>query len=301
MPSFISRSFSAKKKKDSPKAPESAGNPVPSSSSSKFKVLPPKSASRPPSSSSAVDAGSSKMRGLLSRTPGPTRTGSRGGESSQTPASKPPPPPGGGANGDVDGGVVGSRVHNHPVSSGNIKPSQLPVPIRGTSPQRVNSPPIPQRGPSQANRPTSPFPPGRTRQQDYQQQLRRSTASPPIPSRGPSRGPSPYYGLHPSLQNHNQWPVSFNPIDNTENFNVVDFYSRQGTPILRNQSRNSIRAYPRSSSMTSEQGHSPEGLGDSAPPSPRSSKGPPLEPGESRRYGNIPTHQSSSLRNLTNR
>jgi len=221
------------------------------------------------------------MRGLLSRTPPATRTGSRAGENSQTAARKQLSP----SDGAVDGGVIGSRVHDRPVSPKNSKPSQLPVPIRGHSPQRVNSPPGPQRGPPQANRPTSPFPPSRTFQQDYQQQLRRSTASPSIPSRGPSRGPSPYHGPYPSLHIHNQWPTSFNPIDNAENFNMADFYSRQGTPILRNPSRNSTRAYPRSQSMTSESGHSPE---DFVPPSPRSLKGPHLDPGERRRYGNTP-------------
>jgi len=222
------------------------------------------------------------MRGLLSRTPATSRTGSRSGENSQNAASKPP-------GGAVDGGVVGSGGHDRPVSSGNSKPSQLPVPIRGPPPQRVNSPPNPQRGLSQANRPTSPFSSSRTPQQDYQQQLRRSTASPPIPFRGPSRGPSPYNGPYPPLQNHNQWPASFNPIDNTDNFNVVDMYSRQGTPVFRNPSRNSTRAYPRSHSMTSELGHSPEGFGDGAPPSPRSFKGPHLEPSERRRYVNTTT------------
>ena len=212
MPSFLSRSFSGKKKKESQKPSESVGNPIPSSPS-RFRILPSRSASRPPSSSSVVDPGS-KMRGLLSRTPAASRTGSRSGESSQNAASKPLSPP----DGAADGGVVGSRGHDRPVSSGNSKPSQLPVPIRGPPPQRVSSPPNPQRGLSQANRPTSPFPPfppNRTPQQDYQQQLRRSTAS-PISFRGPSRGPSPYYGAYPSLQNHNQWPASFNPIDNAD-------------------------------------------------------------------------------------
>ncbi|KAF8437763.1 hypothetical protein BGX38DRAFT_924604 [Terfezia claveryi] len=286
MPSFLSRSFSGKKKKESQTAPESVGSPIPSTSS-RFRILPSRSAARLPSTSPAVDSGSSKMRGLLSRTPAASRTGSRSGENSQNAASKPLSPTGGA----VDGGVVGSGGHDRPVPSEYSKPSQLPAPIRVPPPQRVNPPPNPQRGLSKANRPTSPFPPSRTPQQDYQQQLRKSTTS-PIPSRGPDCGPSPYYGPYASLQNHHQWPASPYPIDNADNFNMVDLYSRQGTPALRNLSRNSTRAYLRSQSMTSELDYSPEGFGDGAPPSPRSFKGPHLEPSERR--------SSHNMRNNTN-
>lgn len=248
------------------------------SSPSRFKLLSSKSGSRPPSSSSAMDGGASRVRGFLSRTPTVSRTGTRNGENSQ-PTDKPLSPP----SGDVEGGVVKSGTHDRPVSPQNSKTNHTSAPIRGTSPQRVSSPLNVQRGPSRANRPTSPFPPSRTTQQEYQQQLRRSTASPPIPSRGPSRGPSPYNGPYP-VQNH-QWPTLSNAIENAENFNVVDFYTRQGTPKLTNPSRNSNRHYQRSQSMTSEPAmhYALEEVENFALP-PTRSLSPRLEPGERRRY-----------------
>lgn len=274
MPNFLTRSFSAKKKKDSLKHSNTPDTQV-SSSTSNFRVLSPRVASRPASSPTMAN-GDGGNTSFPSKIPAAPRAVSRSGENS--PNTNKPPSPANGAMGEtlVDRG--GCSVS----SAENSKASQLPVQIRGDAPQRVNSPYNPRRGPLQTNQFSYPSKNSPHPQHDHFQQLRRSTASPSIPFRAPSRGPS-HNGPYPSIQNHNNL-ASFNALHDAENFNVVDFYNNQS----RNPSRNSNRNYHRSHSMTSElDGNYPTEtggpFGDMGPPSSRNLKPHPQGFSEQRR------------------